>query len=238
MRPPDMSVDVSLPALQRRWRTTLTWPRCQMTALCSKGIEMRSWTSSDGFMRQVSVSLQSCSVRSVAERAALTCGWPAHRFPQSHRQQQQRRKFFPSCSKKRINSRENKRTESKTWPNCSSPAQTWFLFRRYVWHRMWFTSSRRRLLITASDLIVLTLCFLRCQNAGLRGEERCSDLSVRLAVMGVRLTSASQNLSLGRGKLTAPVCWTWAKVKINKYSKILRLTGICTHLANLVILIW
>lgn len=39
-----------------------------MTALCSKGIEMRSWTSSDGFTRQVSVSLHSCSVWSVAER--------------------------------------------------------------------------------------------------------------------------------------------------------------------------
>lgn len=78
-------------------------------------------------------------------------------------------------------------------------------------------SSRCSLLITTSVLIVLTLCFLRCQNAGLHGEGRCSDLSVRLPVAGVRLTSASQNLSLGRGKLTAPVCWTWAKVKINKY---------------------
>lgn len=47
--------------------------------------------------------------------------------------------------------------------------------------------------------------FLRCQNAGLRGEERCSDLPVRLPVMVVHLTSALQNLSFGRGKQTVPV---------------------------------
>ncbi len=54
------------------------------------------------------------------------------------------------------------------------------------------------------SLMTLVL-FLRCQNAGLHGEERCSDLPVCLPVMVVHLTSAFQNLSLGRGKQTAPV---------------------------------
>lgn len=88
------------------------------------------------------------------------------------------------------------------------------------------------LLNITSVLMVLALCIFRCQNAGSRGEERCSDLSVRLPLAGVHLTSASQNLSLGRGKLIAPVCWTWEKVKINKYNKELPLIGKCKHLAS------
>lgn len=59
--------------------------------------------------------------------------------------------------------------------------------------------------------------FLRCQNAGLRGEERCSDLPVRLPVMVVHLTSALQNLSFGRGKQTVPVWWSWVKVRRSTY---------------------
>lgn len=38
----EMYISISLPALPRRWRTTLMWQRCLMTGLCSKGIETKS----------------------------------------------------------------------------------------------------------------------------------------------------------------------------------------------------
>lgn len=77
----------SLPALQRKWRTTLMWQRCLMTGLCSKGTEMRSLTSSEDFMRQVSsifFSLNSCSISPVhasCMAAALSTHWHVDDLP-------------------------------------------------------------------------------------------------------------------------------------------------------------